>query len=412
MYAADSTHPAVLQMALLTIFGATDPSAAGRTIRGDGAALDALVLAGQRWWVPPELTLTPRAPAEDAGVAVEVLATIRHLGGMAVRDIDGPDATALAADVLLSTGSWKHSPRIMVDGWQPSDDSRVRSLARASFAGWASDTNEGFVVAVVSGGWDEDANAYPLGHRLHTSILWWMAPSPGAPKAAGTLHRIVLHCPGPDVRPRGGCDTPVDDTLLAAVGLVAADAAVTAPVAAGGDWAADAHRSSLLGTDDDEPADVLAVLTQPLLAAGWEEAYSSSSELGDTEVLLSRQEQLLTVSYRPLTRDIVLADGQPELDMLCQLLADDGGLAEGPADVGRVDRAAAVAADWNDPLLTVIEKHLQGEPAADGVLPEPIQILLAGVWPWGTGVPHSDDDWDLLHRQVRVNLARTALLGN
>ena len=124
-----------------------------------------------------------------------------------MRDIDGPDATALAADVLLSTGSWKHSPRIMVDGWQPSDDSRVRSLARASFAGWASDTNEDFVVAVVSGGWDEDANAYPLRHRLHTSILWWMAPSPGAPKAAGTLHRIVLHCPGPDVCPRGGCDT-------------------------------------------------------------------------------------------------------------------------------------------------------------------------------------------------------------
>jgi hypothetical protein len=37
---------------------------------------------------------------------------------MVVRDIDGPDAAALAADVLLGTGSWRHSPRIVVDGWQ------------------------------------------------------------------------------------------------------------------------------------------------------------------------------------------------------------------------------------------------------------------------------------------------------
>src|SRR5262249_7201102 len=46
MYAADSTHPAVLQMALLTIFGATDPSAAGRTIRGDGPPLTHWCLPG------------------------------------------------------------------------------------------------------------------------------------------------------------------------------------------------------------------------------------------------------------------------------------------------------------------------------------------------------------------------------
>lgn len=253
---------------------------------------------------------------------------------------------------------------------------------------------------------------FPLGHRLHTSILWWMAPAAGATEAAGTLHRIVLHCPGPDVCQRGGCDTTVDDALLAVVGLVVADAAVMAPVAAGADWASDAHRASLLGTDDDEPEEVLSALTKPLLAVGWEEISSSSSELGDTEVLLSRRGQVLTAAYRPLTRSVVLADGRPELDLLSQLLADEGGLAEDPGGVGRVSREAAVAADWSDPLLTVIEKHLQGELAADGALAEPIEILLAGVWPWGTGVPQSDDDWDLVHRQVTVNLARTALLGS
>jgi hypothetical protein len=42
-------------------------------------------------------------------------------------------------------------------GWEPSDDSKVRSPARASFADWASDTGEGFVLAVISGGWGEEA---------------------------------------------------------------------------------------------------------------------------------------------------------------------------------------------------------------------------------------------------------------
>jgi hypothetical protein len=348
--------------------------------------------------------------AEDAGVAVEVLATTQSLGGIPVQDIDGPDAAALTADVLLCTGSWKHSPQIVVDGVKPSDSSRIRSLARASFAGWANDTNEGFVVAVVNGGWEEDANVYPLGHRLHTSILWWTAPATGMTEGVGAFHRAVLHCPGPDFCPRGGCEATLDDAVLAAVGLVAVNVAVMAPIAAGADWAGDAHRASLLGTGDDEPTEVLSAVTAPLLAAGWEEISSSSSELGDVEILLSRREHVLTAAYRPLTRMVVLADGRPELDLLCQLLADEGRLADGPDGVSRVNRAAG-GGGWSDPLLTVIEKHLQGDLANDGPLAEPAEVLLAGVWPWGLGVPHGDDEWDLVHRQVAMNLARTTLLG-
>jgi hypothetical protein len=412
VYDAASRDPAVLQLALLTIFGAADASAAGRTIRGDGDALDALVPVERRWWLPPEMAPTPRAADEDPGVAVEVLATTQSLGGMPVQDIQGPDAAALVADVLLGTGSWNHSPRIVVDGWQPFEGSRFRSLARASFAGWADDSDEGFVVAVLSGGWEETAGVFPLGHRLHASIVWWTAPPPGATEAAGVLRRIVLHCPGAGACQRGGCEITVDDALLAAVGIVAADATVTVPIAAGADWAADSHRSSLLGTDDDESDEVLSAVTRPLLAAGWEEISNSSSELGDAGVLLSRQGQVLTVEYRPLTRSVVLTDGRPELDMLSQLLADEGGRAEGPEGLDRVDRTAAAAAGWDDPLLTVMEKHLLGELPAENVLPEPIEMLLAGIWPWGTGVPQSDHDWDLVNRQVAPWLARTTLLGN
>jgi hypothetical protein len=236
------------------------------------------------------------------------------------------------------------------------------------------------------------------------------SPATGMTAAAGSLHRVVLHCPGLDFCPRGGCEAALDDAVLAAVGLVAADVAVTAPIAAGADWAADAHRASLIGTEDDEPADVLSVVTAPLLAAGWEETSSSSSELGDIEVLLSRREHVLTAAYRPLTRTVELADGRPELDLLYQLLADEGQLVDSPDGVSWVDRAAATA-DWGDPLLTAIEKHLRGDLADDGPLAEPTKVLLAGVWPWGFGVPHGDDEWGLVHRQVMMNLARTTLLG-
>jgi hypothetical protein len=316
----------------------------------------------------------------------------------------------LTADVLLCTGSWKHGPRIVVDGSRPSDDSPVRSLARASFAGWANETNEGFVVIVASGGWEEDSGVSPLGHRLHTSILWWMAPTAGVTDDVGTLHRVVLHCPGEDICQRGGCKVTLDDTLLAAVGLVAADVAVTASVTAGADWAANAHSTSLLGTGDDGPADVLSIATEPLRAAGWEEISSSSSELGEAEVLLSRGGQVLTAAYRPLTREIVFADGRSELDVLCQILADDGGLPEGSDGVGRVDRAA-VAAEWSDPQLTTIERYLAGGLVDNGALAEPIRILLTGIWPWGDGVPQGEKDWEQVRRQVKISLAKTTLVG-
>src|ERR1700676_5182915 len=44
--------------------------------------------------------------------------------------------------------------------------------------------------------------------------------------------------------------------------------------------------------------------------------------------------------------------------------------------------------------------------ADDSVLIEPIEVLLAGVWPWGTRMPNTDDDWSLVHRQARHPLRR------
>jgi hypothetical protein len=409
MYEADSNEPALLQMALLTVFGATTPSAPGHTVRGDAAALDALVAAGDRWWGPPEAAQTPATAATDPGTAVEVLATTQSIGGVPVQDIEELDASNAATDVLEGTGSWKHGPRIIVDGWRPADDSRVRSLARASFAGWAGETDQGFVAVIASSGWDEDADKYALGHRLHSFVLWWAAQVT-VPQDPGTLNRVVLYCPGEDVCPRGGCRVTLDDGLLAAVGLVIADAGVTASVAANADWAAEAHRTSLLGTVYDEPEEVLSVAAQPLLAAGWEEISSSSSDLGDVEVLLSRRGQVLTVAYRPLTREITLVDGRDELDFLCEILADEGYLSEDPEGIRRVNRAAT-AETWSDSALSLIERYLRND-LADMALINPVNILLAGIWPWGTGVPATDEDRSLVHHQVVVSLSATTLLGH
>jgi hypothetical protein len=411
MYEAESNESALLQMALLTVFGATTPSAPGQTVRGDSAALDALVAAEDRWWAPPEAAETPKTAATDPGTAVEVLATTQSIGGVTVQDMEDLDASDAATDVLRSTGSWKHGPRIVVDGWRPTDDSRVRSLARASFAGWAGETDQGFVAVIASSGWDEDADKYPLGHRLHSFILWWAAPQVSVAQDPGTLNRVVLYCPGEDVCPRGGCRVTLDDELLAAFGLVVTDADVTASIAANADWAAEAHRASLLGTVDDDPDEVLSVAVQPLLEAGWEEISNSSSELGDVEVLLSRREQVLAVAYRPLTREVTLADGRSELDFLCEILADDGCLTEGPEGIRRVNRAAA-AETWSDSALSLIERYLRNDLADNPELINPVNILLAGIWPWGTGVPATDEDRSLVQRQVMLSLSATALLGS
>jgi hypothetical protein len=198
---------------------------------------------------------------------------------------------------------------------------------------------------------------------------------------------------------------------LAAFGLVVADADVTASIAANADWAAEAHRASLLGTVDDDPDEVLSVAVQPLLEAGWEEISNSSSELGDVEVLLSRREQVLAVAYRPLTREITLADGRSELDFLCEILADDGCLTEGPEGIRRVNRAAA-AETWSDSALSLIERYLRNDLADNLALINPVNILLAGIWPWGTGVPATDEDRSLVQRQVMLSLSATTLLGS
>ena len=269
-------------------------------------------------------------------------------------------------------------------GARPSDDSRLRSLARASFAGWADDTNQGLL-------WPSSAGAGTRMPVCTCSATDCILTSCGGrrlgraqPKTSGTLRRVVLHCPGEETCRRGGCDTTLDDELVAAIGLVAIDAGVTASIAANADWAADAYRASSLGTIDDDPEEVLSVAAQPLLAAGWEEVSSSSSELGDARsFLLSHQDQVLTAAYSPLTREITFADGYQELDFLCEILAEDGGLVEDPEGARQVDRTA-VSDTWSDSALSFIREAIC-RTISQTTLPSisPLAVLVAGTWSCG-----------------------------
>jgi hypothetical protein len=58
----------------------------------------------------------------------------------------------------------------------------------------------------------------------------------------------------------------------------------------------------------------------------------------------------------------------------------------------------------------LIEKYLRNDLSDELALVTPINILATGIWPWGTGVPGTDEDRSLVHRQVILALTATNLL--
>lgn len=400
---------AQLQMALMGVLRAADDDAAGRYVRYDSDALDALAPLEHPWWVPADVTLPVRSAAEDPAVAMETVATAATLGGIAVHDLTEVDAVKHAGNVLLSAGPWVHGARIEVDTWDLLEAGPMRSIARASFAGWADATNTGFVVAITGGGWVNGEGVGPDGSRMHAALLWWTAPDSRSPNNAGTLHRVVTYCPGELICPHGGC--AVDDSveLAALLGFVTADASVAAAVAGSFDWARDSYRDLLCGNDVDVDAllEVLGRVTKPLPDEGWHETTLIESSAGDVSALLVRGEKALSASYSWPTRTVFINDGRDELKAwLVDGAREDGVIVEGPDGVARIDRDAAVKAGWQEEPLSVTERLVADPDAFRPALPEPVHGLLSGLWPWGSGAPQTDGDWALADRQINLLLAR------
>lgn len=98
--------------------------------------------------------------------------------------------------------------------------------------------------------------------------------------SAGTLHRIVRHCPGEDRCLRDGCP-PADlmDTDLL-VARIVDKATVVASMLAGGDWATGAYLRAIVDGDDpgvyEEPGEIMRIVEQALADSGWQTSLRGS----------------------------------------------------------------------------------------------------------------------------------------
>jgi len=225
VYAPDALTATVVQLALLTVLGiGPDPSTDQTVTVQDpipsqfGFALDGV-----------EANTGASLPAAGGHAAViELLATTTTLGGVPVSDEDSESA---ALDVLASAGDWWHSPAIMLDCHSPFGDEARRTVARCSAAGWtnADSRGTGFVILADAIAADSDGTVGAGCSDLHRFMLWWELPEVSEPQgdsavrarlglSAGTLHRLVLHCPGEDRCLRDGCPPAdaVDIDLLVA----------------------------------------------------------------------------------------------------------------------------------------------------------------------------------------------------
>lgn len=207
---------------------------------------------------------------------MELLATTAALGGVPV---SAQDSESTALDVLASAGDWWHSPSIVLDCPSPFGDEVRRTVARCSAAGWAdADSGEsGFVILADAIAADSDGMVGAGASDLHRFMLWWELSmvSEGDAVArdqldlsAGTLRRLVLHCPGEDRCLSDGC-APADamdiDLLVA---RIVGHATAVASMLAGGGWGASAYLRTLVDADDpgvwEEPGTIISIVEQAL----------------------------------------------------------------------------------------------------------------------------------------------------
>ena len=390
---------------LHTLLGVVGPHFPDSTIELDAEANMALVPEEARWW-PSELA-QPLQAHEDPGVASELLATATTLGEKPVADSTSVTLDRVA-DALIGAGDWRYSPRWRMEFWSPGSDAATIMSARAAIAGWANEDRSGVVVYVYGGAAHEDGQSgFP--HPLHSYLLAVERAADGT-DAVEAVHRIVLSCPGEDWCHRGGC--PASDFAEAAEllrSVVTGGDAISAVFGSGGS-AAERYRS--LYGDHGAPeyaGTVLECAAASLTGVGWVELQQSIWEGGLEEALLRRGEQCLTVLYDPVTRQFRLTDGQPELESLLQLLADDGVLIEKDGRES-VDAGSAAAEQWDGDLLAASEDLLRGRIKQMPESPIPVQVTIVGLHPHADGTLRAPEAETLADRQIRTLMTAVGLI--
>lgn len=420
VYAPDALTATAVQLALLTMLGIGPDPSTDRTVTVQDPIPSPFDYGLEG--VEANNTGAPLSAAGGQPAVIELLATTAMLGGVPVSDEDGESDTL---DVLASAGEWWHSPAIVLDCHSPFGDEARRTIARCSAAGWvnAASGDTGFVILADAIAADSEGTVGTGGSDLHRFILWWVLQENDKPEgdsaaetrldlSAGTLHRLILHCPGEDRCLRGGCPRAdaVDVDLLMA--RIIDKATAVASMLAGGDWATDAYLRTLVDGDDpgvyEEPGSIMWTAEQALADYGWQAASQGLWDTGDVDRLLYRDGHVILVRHHLAERALSVLDGLEELRVLSDMSKEDEALATRNDNTGgaanRPDNEPASSASQHPGDSGRNNEH----DTEDAVFRECLQRLDSGtmtpvtglgvhrtplltLWPWGDGQPHGED---------------------
>lgn len=394
------------ETALHTVLGLTCGEAPAGTITLDPAANEALVPAESRWWSPEPSEPVPAA--QDPGVASELLATSATLSALPVAEAT-LEVYESVIEALLSAGDWRYSPRWLLEPWDPAGGAATLTTARAAIAGWADEDRSGVIAYVFGGALHPDEGLIGAPSPLHSYLLVATRSVDGGDDIHG-LHRVILSCPGEHWCHRGGCPD-VDRTEIGALLTPIVAAAQAAEASDHDDPWQESYR--LLygdGFGHEETDRVLDQLSMILMRAGWAELQQSTWEGGMEQILLRREEHCLSASYDPVTRQIHLADGTAELDLVMQMLAEEGVLIE---DDGRerIDTTGTSAEGWEAGLLAAADAQLRGritELRRPGL---PAQFTVLGLHPRADGALRGPQAALHAERQLGALLRPVGLLA-
>lgn len=429
VHAPDALTETAVQLALLTALGIGPDPSTDQVVRVQdpipspfGFAVDSAEAS----------TGAALSAADGPAAVIELLATTATLGGVPVLEEDDESA---GLDVLASAGDWWHSPAIVLDRHFPFSGEARRTVARCSAAGWASadSGSTGFVILAEALAADSEGLVGAGGSDLHRFMLWWELGGDSEPEggsdggerlglSAGTLHRLVLHCPGEDYCLRDGCP-PVDaidiDLLVA---RIVDKATAVASMLTGGDWATRAYLQTLVDGDDpgvyEEPGQIMWIAERALAECGWQAASQGVWETGDVDRLLYRDGHVVLVRHHLAERALSVQDGMEELRVLRDMVEEDEALAAQDSDMeGAADGPVGEPAGG-------VSKHPEDDgednrhDAENAVLRECLQRLDSGtltptialglhhtpllaLWPWGDGQPHGEGACDEIETWIK-----------
>ncbi len=395
------------EAALCTVLGVTSEHGPAVTVSIDAQANEALIPDDLRWWaLEPAKSLSA---AQDPGVASELLATSTSLGELPVTDDTRQDYETLAI-ALEGAGDWRYSARWLLDAWDPSVDVGTLATVRSAIAGWAGEGRSGLIVYVYGGALHGTEGLIGVPGPLHSYLLCVSRSADGT-DTVDTVRRVILSCPGENWCHRGGCpnaEFPEADMLLTSI-VTAGDIAAVADQ--NGGWAGETYQR-LYGTGDvDHYSEiVLDYLEAELSGTGWVELERSTWEGGVEESLLRRGEHCLTASYDPVTRQLRLVDGRPNLESTLDMLAEDGVLT-GDDDHVTVDTSEHAAQRWGMELLTAAEDLLLGRVNELRQLSVPLQGALLGLHPHADGTLSAPESTALAKEQLTILMRTAGLLG-